>query len=49
MVFTSVTDSVTVTARDELRPLDAPDVVILGFAGRCGIGLVLDCVAPLLE
>ena len=40
----TVTNSVTVTARDELRPLDAPDVVILGFAGRCGMGIL--CSAP---
>ena len=41
----TVSDRVSVTALDELRPLDAPDVVILGFAGRCGIGF-LDCSAP---
>ena len=38
----TVTEALTVTARDELRPADAPDVVILGFAGRCG----LVCGAP---
>ena len=30
----TVSETLTVTARDELRPKDAPDVVILGFAGR---------------
>lgn len=29
--------SVTITARDDYRPEDAPDVVIIGFAGRCGV------------
>ena len=41
----TIGDSVRVTARDELRPADAPDVVLLGFAGRCGHGFG-DCSAP---
>lgn len=43
-VAVSVTDglheasaSVTITARNDYRPAEAPDVVIIGFAGRCGI------------
>ena len=40
----AVSEVLTVTARDELRPADAPDVVILGFAGRCGVGV--GCSAP---
>lgn len=35
--------SVTVTARNEYRPVEAPDVVIVGFAGRCN---VLECHPP---
>lgn len=35
--------SVTVTVRNEYRPEEAPDVVIIGFAGRCG---VLTCFPP---
>jgi hypothetical protein len=43
-VAVSVTDglheasaSVTITARNDYRPAEAPDVVIIGFAGRCNV------------
>lgn len=34
-----------VEARDEYRPTDAPDVLVIGFAGRCGVD-VLQCRPP---
>jgi len=36
--------SVTVTARNDYRPSEAPDVVIIGFAGRCNI--LKACLPP---
>ena len=40
----SVTDSVTISVKDEYRPEGSPDVVILGFAGRCFVSCLF--VAP---
>lgn len=41
----SATASLTVQVRNEYRPSDAPDVLVVGFAGRCGIFLV-NCLPP---
>ena len=37
-------DSIEITARDDYRPAEAPDVAIIGIAGRCGSAL--KCLAP---
>ncbi len=41
----AATASVTVEVRNEYRPTDAPDVLVIGFAGRCGLA-VLQCMPP---
>ncbi len=41
----SASASVRVDVRDEYRPTDAPDVLVIGFAGRCGVAFV-QCMPP---
>ena len=37
--------SVRVDVRNDYRPTDAPDVLVIGFAGRCGVAF-LQCMPP---
>lgn len=41
----SVSASVRIDVRNDYRPTDAPDVLVIGFAGRCGVA-ILQCMPP---